>query len=264
MRRARIPLDRVTVVVGENGTGKSNLYRALRLFQHAAAGTLAVAITGEGGMESVLWPGPRKKGSRARVRVAAHIDAFGYELELGVPSPDHESAFDLDPEVKLERVLVDGVAIAEREGGSAMLRDDQGERVDYPFVLWSGESMLSLISDPQRFPALPALCDEFLGWRFYHHLPAGSDAPARRPMVRVRTPVLAADGRDLASALRTIVEIGDAEGLATAVERAFPGCRVELDGGRRLPCARPVCAARWLPMSCRTARCAICTCWRRC
>lgn len=229
-RHVRLSLDRVTVVGGENGTGKSNLYRGLKLFQHAAAGTLSRAITGEGGMQSVLWAGDRHKGASARVHIEAHMDDFTYELELGVPPPDRESVFDLDPEVKAERISLDGATIAERGGGSAMLRDRDGQPVTYPFALSQGESVLSQIADPERFPALPALRDRFLGWRFYHYFPTHEDAPARSPMVRVRTPVLAADGHDLASALRTIVEVGDADASHASVERAFPGCQLRLDG----------------------------------
>ena len=42
------------------------------------------------------------------------------------------------------------------------------------------------------------------------------------------------DGRDLAAALQTIIEIGDVEGLETAIEDAFPGAElwIEFDGGR--------------------------------
>ncbi|MEX0658027.1 MAG: AAA family ATPase [Egibacteraceae bacterium] len=247
VRLVRLRLDPVTVVAGKNGTGKTNLYRALRLFQHAAAGTLARAITGEGGMESVLWAGDEKKGAKRRVAIEAHLDDFAYTLELGLPPADETSAFDLDPEVKLERISVQGSTIAERKGDSATVRDSEGRAVTFPFALWSGESMLSQIADPERFPALPALRDHFLGWRFYHHFPTDADAPARRAMVRVRTPVLAADGHDLASALRTIVEIGDTERLVAAVDRAFPGCRLHLDGstialttpGLRRPLAAP-------------------------
>lgn len=50
-----------------------------------------------------------------------------------------------------------------------------------------------------------------------------------------RTPVLHHDGRDLAAALQTILEIGDYEALHTAISDAFPGARIEiacLEGGR--------------------------------
>lgn len=229
-RDVELSCDDITIVVGENATGKTNLYRALQLLQHAAAGTLSPAIVGGGGMESVLWAGERSQGDRARMHIAACLEEFAYELELGVPPPDCCSVFDLDPEVKRERITLDGAGIAERSGDTVVLRDEDGQHVTYPRAVWSGESMLSQIADPERFPALPALRDHFLRWRFYHHFRTDEDAPARRPMVRIRTPVLAADGHDLASALRTVVEIGDAEGLSAGFQRAFPSCSLELDG----------------------------------
>lgn len=36
------------------------------------------------------------------------------------------------------------------------------------------------------------------------------------------------DGRDLAAAIQTIMEIGDANALRAAVDHAFPGCRLEV------------------------------------
>jgi predicted ATPase len=38
-------------------------------------------------------------------------------------------------------------------------------------------------------------------WRFYDHFRVDADAPARQPVIATRTPVLAADGRDLVAAL---------------------------------------------------------------
>jgi predicted ATPase len=71
-------------------------------------------------------------------------------------------------------------------------------------------------------------------WRFYDHLRTDAQAPARTAQVGTRTPVLSHDGADLAAALQTIVEIGDAGALDEAVSRAFPGSRVEITapGGR--------------------------------
>lgn len=230
VRQVRFDVGRVTVVLGENGAGKSNLYRGLQLFQHAAVGTLARAIAAEGGMSSILWAGDRTRTEPARVHIQACMDDFTYELELGLPTPMNDSAFNHDPEVKVERVSVGEVPIAERTGATATLRDVDGDPVLYPSDLWPGESVLSQIADPARFPALPALRDRFQRWRFYHHFPVDDRAATRQPMVPVRTPVLASDGHDLASALRTIEEIGDHRTLAAAVDEAFPGCRLQLDG----------------------------------
>jgi predicted ATPase len=57
----------------------------------------------------------------------------------------------------------------------------------------------------------------YLGWRFYDHFRSDSEAPARLPQLGTRTPVLHHDGRDLAAALQTIIEIGYVEALNEAV-----------------------------------------------
>jgi predicted ATPase len=73
------------------------------------------------------------------------------------------------------------------------------------------------------------------GWRFYDQLRTDADAPCRIPRLGTRTPVLGHDGGDLAAAIQTILEQGDASAVAAAVEMAFPGARVEID---RLPDGR--------------------------
>ena len=68
----------------------------------------------------------------------------------------------MDPVVKQERVRFDGTVIVDRRGQSVMLRDDDGRPVTHAFDLWTSESVLARLSDPQRFPALSALRDRFL------------------------------------------------------------------------------------------------------
>lgn len=239
IRSVRMDMKPVLVVVGENGTGKTNLYRALQLFQAAASGSLARAIAEDGGMESVLWAGARKRGP-VRMRIAAKMDDFSYELVLGLPdrTVGQASAFDMDPVVKRERVLLDGAVIVDRKGQSVTLRDVDGRAVTHAFDLWTSESVLARLSEPQRYPALSALRDRFLAWRFYHSFRTDPDSSLRRSQVPVRTPALAPDGRDLASALQTIHEVGDGSGLRAAIDRAFPGSELALGGrdiGMRTP-----------------------------
>jgi predicted ATPase len=52
---------------------------------------------------------------------------------------------------------------------------------------------------------------------------------ARAAQIGTRTPVLSADGADLAAAIQTIREIGDRDALDKAVDVAFPGSRVAVD-----------------------------------
>ena len=64
LRDLHLELGPVTVLVGENGCGKSNLYRAIQLLHAAAAGRLAEAFAAEGGMPSVLWAGAVKSAAK--------------------------------------------------------------------------------------------------------------------------------------------------------------------------------------------------------
>jgi predicted ATPase len=52
--------------------------------------------------------------------------------------------------------------------------------------------------------------------------------PPRLPQLGTRTPVLSHDGKDLAAALQTIVEIGDMEALDEAITDAFPDAHIEI------------------------------------
>ena len=58
LRDLVIPLDRLNLVTGANGSGKSNLYRALRLLADIAQGRIISSLAREGGLQSTLWAGP--------------------------------------------------------------------------------------------------------------------------------------------------------------------------------------------------------------
>lgn len=228
----------VTVVQGGNGTGKSNLYRALGLVSAAAQGTLAHAIAAEGGMGSILWAGARRKGPQ-RVEVEVEWTDLRYRLVLGLPQTVGPDPFPLDPEVKSEVIEVAAgsrwLTVAERTNASAMMRDDDGERVTFPFDLWRGESMLTQLRDPRAFPIAAEVRARIADWRLYHEFRTGADAPARSPQLGVYTSQLAADGADLAAAFATIRHVGDVSRYQDLVGAAFDGARVghEVDGAGR-------------------------------
>jgi predicted ATPase len=130
---------RLTVLVGENGSGKTNVYRALRLLRGGAEGHLATTLLEEGGMPSVLFAGERRlrKGEPVRTVIGVEIDEISYELALGLPSLPSGGPFVLDPEVK-EEVIWFGqkrsraTTIADRAGTTVILNDVEGRRVSYP------------------------------------------------------------------------------------------------------------------------------------
>jgi predicted ATPase len=238
LRAIRFPVGRLTVFVGANGVGKTNLYRSLQLLQAAAAGTLARELAAEGGMESALWAGKRAANKPVRIKLAVGLAEHGdapddaapaqqYAIEIGLRTPT-AAAFPLEPQVKEEALgWRDGgrtVALMERKGPSASARNDDGKREPLGIDLLASETALGALQDPSRFPALHLLRRTMLDWRFYHDFRTDRATPLRAPCLAVTTPTLASDGTDLAAVFATLVHIrGDTVDLDRAVADAFPG-----------------------------------------
>src|SRR5215212_10969716 len=66
LRDLVVPLDRLNLVTGANGSGKSNLYRALRLLAEIAQGRVIPSLAREGGLQSTLWAGPEQISAAMR------------------------------------------------------------------------------------------------------------------------------------------------------------------------------------------------------
>ncbi len=251
LRNFRVKLGRITVVTGENGVGKSNLYRALALLQRMAGGRFAEAIAREGGMPSILWAGERRSHEPLRVVWdLAHAD-FDFSLECGYSPADAFSAFKTDPGIKSETLRSGGEkgrVMAKRKGPVIDLRTPNGKMETSPLPLHAPESMLAEVRDGTRFPALAAAREILLSWRFYHQFRTDADSPMRRARIGFWSPVLSHDGSNLAATLRSIAESGRREILDETLAAAFPGCEwraVDDSGGFQLQLARPG-VSRWL------------------
>ncbi|HET8645600.1 MAG TPA: hypothetical protein VFO85_08945, partial [Vicinamibacteria bacterium] len=104
VRRLWTRLDGLNLVLGPNGSGKTNLHRALSLIESGVAGTLARAVAEEGGMPSVAWAGERRAKDPVRVYVEVRFHDYTYALELGLVTHPGKTIFYRDPEVKSERI----------------------------------------------------------------------------------------------------------------------------------------------------------------
>ncbi|MDP4021796.1 AAA family ATPase [Methylobacterium sp. NEAU 140] len=241
LRRITLPVEGLSVFVGGNGVGKTNLYRALELLQAAAAGTLTRALAAEGGMDSALWAGRRRQGEPARIRLSATLaddvtgQDFTYAVEIGlVPQAGEEvygAAFPREPQVKTEQLAVRAgarpVVMLNRDGPTGFVRDEAGRKRPLGTDILATETALGTLQDAVRYPEIERVRRAMLAWRFHHAVRTDAGSPLRRPCLAVTTPTLASDGADLAAVLATLVHIrGDAAEMDAAVAEAFPGARL--------------------------------------
>lgn len=238
LRSIRMDLGQVNLFVGENGTGKSNLYRSLQLVQAAARGTLASEIAAEGGMASVLWTGRRKPNEPVRVRLEAELldeeraITFRYGIEAGL-RPPAAAGFAFEPQIKTEELSIETgrrpVTVLKRAGPGIMVRGETGRMEEHPEQALTSETALSLLGDAGHYPEIGAFRRAVLQWRFFHGFRTDRDSPLRQPCLSVTAPMLDEDGGNLAAVFATLAHIRqDTVDLERAIADAFEGARLSI------------------------------------
>jgi predicted ATPase len=252
LRELVLPLGQLSVITGANGSGKSSVYRSLRLLADVAQNAVVASLAREGGLPSTFWAGPETiarsvrqgthaveglaKRKTASLKLGFGGDSYGYSIDLGYPPPPPPATmFELDPRVKREclwhgPVYRKASALVDRRNNFVWLSTTRDEEpVMLTQHLSDTDSMLASVADPQRAPEMLAVREAVRGWRFYDHFRTDSDSPARIAQIGTFSPVLHHDGSNLAAALQTITEIRSDDALATTLEDAFPKSRLYVE-----------------------------------
>jgi len=175
LRDLVLPLDRLNLVTGANGSGKSSLYRALRLLSDAALNSVVSSLAREGGLPSTLWAGPETIGRAVRrgdyrveptasrkpvsLKLGFAGETYGYSIDLGYPPPP-ATAFNLDPAIKRECIWHGGsyrkaAVLVDRRNGFVSIPSERGEEpLTLTKALSPADSMLASMADPQRAPEM--------------------------------------------------------------------------------------------------------------
>jgi predicted ATPase len=245
----------LNVVIGQNGTGKSNLLRMLELISASAQGKLAKYIQAIGGLDPILWDGRASS-------ISFHLKMDGLLVPLRpefLPPPapgflpgelaSETQVIPNDYKVELAGLVNTGWYRINRESltNGAFLPEDQEqtltkyiERNDNSQsvlggieAIWgddsSQETLLSTVTQSMASkPHLQYLQTVWFRKRLaeifvYHDLNVGQDSPIRRANIARFEKQVEPDGQNLTSVLHTLYT-GDREfkrNLDAAMRAAF-------------------------------------------
>src|ERR1700747_181321 len=229
LRELVLPLGQLSVITGANGSGKSSVYRSLRLLADAALNSVVASLAREGGLPSTFWAGPETiarsvrqgthdveplaKRKSASLKLGFGSDEYGYSIDLGYPPPPPPATmFGLDLWVKRECIWHGPVykkssALVDRRNNFVWLSTTRDEEpVMLTQHLNDPDSMLASIADPQRAPGMLEVREAVRGCVSYDGFRTDAASQARLAQIGAFSPVLHHDGSNIAAALQTVVE----------------------------------------------------------
>jgi len=176
-----IPLRSLNVLIGPNGSGKSNMIEAVCLLR-ATATNLAEVIRKGGGVGEWIWKGESDGVARVAVRFA---------LPGQYPAIDHTFAF--DAERQSMRLVDELIADVDRSGTpdadyyfvrtlkNGRIRVGNSLRHLTPETYDHNDSILAQRRDPEQFPEITHLAEQYGRIRAYREWSFGRNTIFRQP-----------------------------------------------------------------------------------
>lgn len=209
------PAD-LNVIIGPNGTGKSNLLRMLELISISAQGGLGKYIQKAGGMEPLVWDGISDsirfyiKSSKLLPFWFADKNWLTYGVELarlgksGTYSIGEEQLLYFDRKKLKEKV--EPFTILDRKKMTGRIFDEnRKELIASEESLLEDETLLSLTAGPFTINRhIPIFRKQLAEWRIYHDMDVSLAAPLRQPAIARSEKRVDADGQNLIPVLHTL------------------------------------------------------------
>lgn len=203
-----LPLEPLNVLIGPNGSGKSNLLEALALLR-AAPNRLPEPVKEMGGVENWLWQGHKSDrqaildaivdypAGQQPIRHVLEITSHGDRFEVADERIENEAPYGQNEEPYFFYRYQRGNPILNNL--SSQKRGLKRENVK------PEESILSQVRDPESYPVLNWLQEQYKDIALYRNWSFGPMAPWRRGQsAHGRSDVLADGGENLALVLSQV------------------------------------------------------------
>src|SRR5947199_2359631 len=185
----------LNVVIGENGSGKSNLLYALQLLQDSAAGRLSTEILDQGGIGQILWDS-REGGE---LSWAVRTEDLRYELAL--------RRIGTTSSYRIEHELLDDGShrLIERDAKEATMREPEKNTVRVHYDTYpEEESLLSSATVPTGRLDASSFRKDLLSWGIFYDIGVDRSSLIRQAAVSRFEKQIKADGQNLVPVLHTL------------------------------------------------------------
>lgn len=225
----------LNVVIGPNGTGKSNLLRLLEMISVSSQGRLSRFIQSQGGMEPLVWDGSAPKISLCLksmpVEKVKDINSGGFIYTLELVRLGKGSSYRIERE-KLEKHAETDIQKAgnrglfiDRTGTKRQIYDDRHkERLPLEEEFSEDETLLSAASGPfTGNKIITSFQKQLASWTVYHDLDVGQSSGIRQSAVSRIEKSVEPDGQNLVAVLHTLYtgERGFKREIDNAMRAAF-------------------------------------------
>ncbi|MCH7811977.1 MAG: AAA family ATPase [Chloroflexi bacterium] len=244
LQKVSLELGPLSVFIGPNGSGKTNVLSTLELISATLRGQLLDTVLRQGGMSQIVW-GREERSIDFSIRtdpVDPHLDrqenALSYHLRLtkvGETGTYQISAESLTSRYEYDKGLrSQPFKFAERTPSRVIMwsTEERGLRqVDQEPELLSGEeSVIAQVRDAAQYPVAFAFRSFCSSWTFYRDFAVGPLSETRRAAITRPETRLLPDGSNLISVLHTLYTTDRVfkSDLDTALGSTFPDDYEEL------------------------------------